>query len=52
VNAPAVELDTTWPSLPKVFTGHGLGMPARNPQAIRQRSGRPQPERELVADGR
>jgi hypothetical protein len=39
----------TWPSLREAFTRHGLGMPARNPKAIRQqaitaarqRSGRP-----------
>jgi WhiB family redox-sensing transcriptional regulator len=33
VNAAATELGTTWPSLRKAFTRHGLGMPARNPQA-------------------
>jgi hypothetical protein len=38
VNAAAAELGTTWPSLRKAFTRHGLGMPARNPQAIRQRA--------------
>jgi hypothetical protein len=38
VNAAAKELDTTWPSLRKAFTRHGLGMPARNPEAIRQRA--------------
>jgi hypothetical protein len=27
-----------WPSLPKAFTRHGLGMPARNPEAVRQRA--------------
>ena len=37
VNAAAAELDTTWPSLRKAFTRHGLGMPARNPEAVRQR---------------
>jgi hypothetical protein len=37
VNAAAAELGTTWPSLRKAFTRHGLGMPARNPQAVRQR---------------
>jgi hypothetical protein len=37
VNA-AAELGTTWPSLRKAFTRHGLGMPARNPQAVRQRA--------------
>jgi hypothetical protein len=41
VNAAATELGTTWPSLRKAFTRHGLGMPARNPQAVRQRGGRP-----------
>jgi WhiB family redox-sensing transcriptional regulator len=38
VNAAAAELDTTWPSLRKAFTRHGLGMPARNPEAVRQRA--------------
>jgi WhiB family redox-sensing transcriptional regulator len=38
VNAVAAELGTTWPSLRKAFTRHGLGMPARNPQAVRQRA--------------
>jgi hypothetical protein len=38
VNAAAAELDTTWPSLRKAFQRHGLGMPARNPQAVRQRA--------------
>jgi hypothetical protein len=38
VNAAAAELGTTWPSLGKAFTRHGLGMPARNPEAIRQRA--------------
>jgi hypothetical protein len=38
VNAAATELDTTWPSLRKAFTRHGLGMPARNPEAVRQRA--------------
>ena len=38
VNAAATELGTTWPSLRKAFTRHGLGMPARNPQAVRQRA--------------
>jgi hypothetical protein len=37
VNA-AAELGTTWPSLRKAFTRHGLGMPARNPEALRQRA--------------
>jgi hypothetical protein len=31
INAAAAELGTTWPSLRKAFTRHGLGMPARNP---------------------
>jgi len=51
VNAAATQLDTTWPSLRKAFARHGLGMPARNPEAVRQRaiaagrhrSGRPVP---------
>jgi hypothetical protein len=37
VNAAATELGTTWPSLRKAFTRHGLGMPVRNPEAVRQR---------------
>jgi hypothetical protein len=49
VNAAAAELGTTWPSLRKAFARHGLGMPARNHEAVRrraieaarQRSGRP-----------
>jgi hypothetical protein len=31
--AAATQLDTTWPSLRKAFIRHGLGMPARNPEA-------------------
>jgi hypothetical protein len=38
VNAAAAELGTTWPSLCKAFQRHGLGMPARNPEAVRQRA--------------
>jgi hypothetical protein len=38
VNAAAAELGTTWPSQRKAFTRHGLGMPARNPEAVRQRA--------------
>jgi hypothetical protein len=38
VNAAAAELGTAWPSLRKAFTRHGLGMPARNPEAVRQRA--------------
>ena len=38
VNAAAQELGTTWPSLRKAFQRHGLGMPTRNPEAVRQRS--------------
>jgi WhiB family transcriptional regulator, redox-sensing transcriptional regulator len=38
VNAAAAELGTTWPSLRKAFHRHGLGMPARNPKAVRQRA--------------
>jgi WhiB family redox-sensing transcriptional regulator len=38
VNAAAIELGTTWPSVRKAFTRHGLGMPARNPEAVRQRA--------------
>jgi Transcription factor WhiB len=38
VNAAAAELGTTWPSLRKAFARHGLGMPACNPAAVRQRA--------------
>jgi len=38
VNAAAAELGTTWPSLRKAFQRHGLGMPERNPEAVRQRA--------------
>jgi hypothetical protein len=38
VNAAAAELGTTWPSLRKAFQHHGLGMPARHPDAVRQRA--------------
>jgi hypothetical protein len=38
VNAAARELGTTWPSLRKAFQRHGLGMPERNPEAVRQRA--------------
>jgi WhiB family redox-sensing transcriptional regulator len=38
INAAAKELGTTWPSLRKAFTRHGLGMPTRNPEAVRQRA--------------
>jgi hypothetical protein len=38
VNAAATELGTTWPSLRKAFGRHGLGMPAPNPEAVRQRA--------------
>jgi hypothetical protein len=38
VNAAAAELGTTWPSLRKAFTRHGLGMPTRNAEAVRQRA--------------
>jgi hypothetical protein len=38
INAAAHQLGTTWPSLRKAFTRHGLGMPARNPEAVRQRA--------------
>jgi hypothetical protein len=37
-NAAAQQLGTTWPSLRKAFTRHGLGMPPRNPEAVRQRA--------------
>jgi hypothetical protein len=36
VNAAAQELSTTWPSLRKAFTPHGLSMPAGNPEAVCQ----------------
>ena len=38
VNAAATQLGTTWPSLRKAFGRHGLGMPARKPEAVRQRA--------------
>jgi hypothetical protein len=38
VNAAAATLGTTWPSLRKAFTGHSLGMPARNPEEVRRRA--------------
>jgi hypothetical protein len=38
VNAAAQELGATWPSMRKAFTRHGLGMPACNPEAVRQRA--------------
>jgi WhiB family redox-sensing transcriptional regulator len=38
INAAAAELRTTWPSLRKAFGRHGLGMPERNPEAVRQRA--------------
>jgi hypothetical protein len=38
INAAAAELGTTWPSLRKAFQRHGLGMPTRNPEAVRQRA--------------
>jgi hypothetical protein len=38
VNAAATQLGTTWPSLRKAFTRHGLGMPVRNPEVVRQRA--------------
>ena len=38
VNADAAELGTTWLSLRNAFHRRGLGMPARNPQAVRQRA--------------
>ena len=38
ISAAAAELGTTWPSLRKAFHRHGLGMPARNPEAVRQRA--------------
>jgi hypothetical protein len=41
MNAAAAQLGTTWPSLRKAFARRRLGVPARNPEAARQRSGRP-----------
>jgi hypothetical protein len=38
VNAAAAELGTSWPSLRKAFQRHGLGIPTRNPEAVRQRA--------------
>jgi hypothetical protein len=38
INAAAQQLGTTWPSLRKAFARHGFGMPARNPEAVRQRA--------------
>jgi hypothetical protein len=38
VNAAATQLGTTWPSLRKAFGRPGLGMPTRNPEAVRQRA--------------
>jgi hypothetical protein len=38
INAAAAELGTTWPSLRKAFTRHGLGMPTRKPEAARHRA--------------
>jgi hypothetical protein len=38
ISAAANQLGTTWPSLRKVFTRHGLGMPSPNPEAVRQRA--------------
>ena len=42
INAAAAELGTTWPSLRKAFTRHGLGCrPARRSQGARRRGGAP-----------
>jgi hypothetical protein len=38
VNAAAAELGTTWPSLRKAFQRYRFGMPAHNPEAVRQRA--------------
>ena len=35
---PPLNSVPTWPSLRKAFTRHGLGMSARNPEAVRQRA--------------
>jgi hypothetical protein len=45
INAAAAQLGTTWPSLRKAFQRHGLGMPTRNPEAIRQRAINPARQR-------
>ncbi len=37
VNAAAAELGTTWPTLRKAFTRHGLGMPTPDPAAVSAR---------------
>ena len=34
----SVNAAATWPSLRKAFGRHGLGMPTRNPEAVRQRA--------------
>jgi hypothetical protein len=55
VNAAAQQLGTTWPSLRKAFQRHGLGMPARNPEGVRQRAieaAHQAQERGMVADAR
>jgi hypothetical protein len=36
VDAAAIQLGTTWPSLCKAIARHGLGIPAGNPEAVRQ----------------
>jgi hypothetical protein len=41
VNAAATQLGTTWPSLRKAFTRHGLGMPARKSGGRPAEGGRP-----------
>jgi hypothetical protein len=38
VYAATTQLGITWPSLRKAFTRHGLGMPARNREAVRQQA--------------
>jgi hypothetical protein len=38
VNAARLSWAPPGPSLRKAFTRHGLGMPARNPEAVRQRA--------------
>jgi hypothetical protein len=37
VNAAAAELGTTWPTLHKAFTRHGLGMPTPDPAVVSAR---------------
>jgi hypothetical protein len=38
VSTPPLRSWHAWPSLRKAFERHGLGMPARNPEAVRWRA--------------